>query len=644
MLLTLLKVTFFFGVILAAALGAMYLAEHGQPLVLQYNGVEYTLGPVQAAVAAVVALLVAWLIVQFLRLVLAFLRFLAGDRTAIDRYFDRSRERKGYRALAEGMLAVASGEGRLAQDQAARAAKYLDQPHLTNLLAAQAAETAGDTSRAEQVYRDMLADSRTRFVGIRGLMQQKLATGETDKALKLAEKAYALKPSHGDLQNTLLTLQTREHDWKGARQTLKDKRRQGSLPQDVHLRRDAVLALQEASEVLAHGNSISAREAAISANRASPDLVPAAVLAARSYLAQKDTRNASRLLQKAWEAQPHPALAAAYAEIVPDETPAQRVRRFEDLIRQKPNHEESRLLKAELALTAEDFPAARRALGDLAETRPTTRSLAIMAAVERGEGADDSIVRGWLARAMNASRGPQWVCDNCHNVMADWAPVCDSCHGFDTLTWREPPIAARLASAGNGVEMLPLLIGRPAGSEGHVNSAFAEGDAYAEGTDSPLHLPEPARRDSAGTAPGTIAPEPPVMHHRRPPAPDVPAVKPGMVPRESDYAPSSTVTDPEPRREPRRSWGRAPHAAPPVETAPPMPVTPTSAPVPGEAVPAADLGSLAQPVSIIVPPPTQSDAVGHQRAATPRHADGMVGQSGNPPVRPDVEPPAADDS
>ena len=115
----------------------------------------------------------------------------------------------------------------------------------------------------------MLADSRTRFVGIRGLMQQKLATGETDKALKLAEKAYALKPSHGDLQNTLLSLQTREHDWKGARQTLKDKRRQGSLPQDVHLRRDAVLALQEAREVLAHGNSISAREAAISASSAS---------------------------------------------------------------------------------------------------------------------------------------------------------------------------------------------------------------------------------------------------------------------------------------------------------------------------------------------------------------------------------------
>ncbi|HRO16268.1 MAG TPA: heme biosynthesis HemY N-terminal domain-containing protein, partial [Paracoccus sp. (in: a-proteobacteria)] len=440
MLLSLLKILFFFSIVLAAALGAVHLAETGQPMQVVFNGTEYTLGPVQAAVAAVVLMLAAWLAVQLLRLAWAFIRFLAGDRTAIHRYFDRARERKGYQALAEGMLAVASGEGRLAQDKAARAAQFLDRPHLTNLLAAQAAETAGDAARAEQIYRAMLADNRTRFVGIRGLMQRRLALGDTRTALRLAEKAYALKPAHTEVQDTLLGLQTRAQDWKGARRTLKDKRRQGSLPQDVHLRRDAVLALQEASEVLAHGNSISAREAAISANRASPDLVPAAVLAARSYLAQKDSRNASRLLQKAWGAQPHPSLAAVFAEIVPDETPAQRLRRFEDLIRQNPDHEESHLLQAELALAAEDFPAARRALGAIAEKHPTVRSLAIMAAIERGQGADDSVVRGWLTRAMTASRGPQWVCGKCQGVMAEWSPVCGHCGGFDTLTWREPPV------------------------------------------------------------------------------------------------------------------------------------------------------------------------------------------------------------
>ncbi|MDO5370607.1 heme biosynthesis protein HemY [Paracoccus sp. (in: a-proteobacteria)] len=577
MLLTLLKVTFFFAVVLAAALGAMYLAEHGAPLLIQFNGVEYTLGPVQAAIAAVLLLFFAWLAVQILRLVWALLRFLMGDRTAIDRYFDRARERKGYKALAEGMLAVASGEGRAAQDHAVRAAKYLDQPHLTNLLAAQAAETAGDAAQAESVYRTMLADNRTRFVGVRGLMQQRLAMGDTATALRLAEKAYAIKPGHADVQDTLLGLQTRAHDWKGARATLKDKRRQGALPKDVAIRRDAVLALQEASEVLAHGNSISAREAAISANKASPDLVPAAVLAARSYLAQKDTRSASRLLQKAWGAQPHPSLAAAYAEIVPDETPAQRMRRFEDLIRQNPDHQESRLLQAELALAAEDFPAARRALGDLAETHPTVRSIAIMAAVERGSGADDSVVRGWLARAMNASRGPQWVCDNCHNIMAEWSPVCDSCHGFDTLTWREPPVAAQMVTAGNGVEMLPLIVGRP--------SHAPEADQAAEVT--PLPAPRPA--------PSRPAPRP---------------VAPGMVERESDYAPSVTVTH---------------RQAPPAPD--PAPVTPQ----PPAAAPAMPEPSVAEPAAPSEPEPPTTVTV-----------EVIDAPSGEPPVRPDVEPLAED--
>ena len=44
------------------------------------------------------------------------------------------------------------------------------------------------------------------------------------------------------------------------------------------------------------------------------------------------------------------------------------------------------------------------------------RALTLMAAIERGAGADDSVVRGWLTRALSAPRGPQWVCDKCQQV------------------------------------------------------------------------------------------------------------------------------------------------------------------------------------------------------------------------------------
>src|SRR5690606_34595779 len=89
---------------------------------------------------------------------------------------------------------------------------------------------------------------------------------------------------------------------------------------------------------------------------------------------------------------------------------------------------------------------------------PTARSVTIMAAIERGVGADDAIVRGWLTRALSVSRGPQWVCDNCHTVHGNWAPVCDSCGGFDTLSWTVPK-SGDVAMA-SGTEMLPLIVGQ----------------------------------------------------------------------------------------------------------------------------------------------------------------------------------------
>ncbi|MEM8774287.1 MAG: heme biosynthesis protein HemY, partial [Pseudomonadota bacterium] len=104
-----------------------------------------------------------------------------------------------------------------------------------------------------------------------------------------------------------------------------------------------------------------------------------------------------------------------------------------------------------------NFPAARRALGDMAEVDPDARALTIMAAVERGEGAADSVVKGWLAKAVTAPRGPQWVCDKCQLVQPEWVPVCESCDAFDALSWKEAP-ATEIATS-TGLEMLPLIVG-----------------------------------------------------------------------------------------------------------------------------------------------------------------------------------------
>jgi len=461
MLTSLFKIVLFLMIVVAIAFGATYLMDGDNTIIgdlmITLGGVEYTLSAIEAVIVLTLLVVLIWVGLKLLSLLVATLRFINGDDTAISRYFNRSRERRGYRALSEGMMALASGDADAAMTKAGQAERYLQQPTLTNLLAAQAAEMSGNTTRAEQIYKELIKDPATRFVGVRGIMKQRLATGDTDVALKLAQKAFELKPKHEEVQDVLLQLQAKSHDWQGARKTLGVKLKQGKIPRDVHKRREAVLALSQAADVIDEENSIEKREAAIEANRLSPDLVPAAAMAAREYIAQGKPKLAVRVIKKAWESQPHPDLAAAFSEIAPNETPQERLKRFAQLSKLNPYHIESRLMMSELNLAAEDFPEARRALGDIVENEPDARALTIMAAIERGAGSSDEVVRGWLTKALSAPRGPQWVCDKCNTIHSDWVPVCSSCDVLDTLSWKQAPQNEMQTST--GIEMLPLLMG-----------------------------------------------------------------------------------------------------------------------------------------------------------------------------------------
>ncbi|MFZ3580662.1 heme biosynthesis protein HemY [Loktanella sp. DJP18] len=454
---TFLKILVFVAVVTGLTWGAVQLLDMRGGANISVAGYEITLSALQLVFAFVTLVVAVWLGLKLLKLLAAIFHFLNGDETAISRHFDRNRERKGYEALSEGLFALAAGEGHLAMTKAKRADKYLDRPELTTLLTAQAAEMTGDTRTAEASYRKLLERDETRFVGVRGLMHQKLAEGDTDTALGLARKAFEIKPKHEEVQNTLLRLQAEKSDWSGARQTLGAKLKSGNLPRDVHKRRDAVLALSEAKDILDEGQSMEAREAAIQANKLSPDLIPATVMAARALIANDNPRGASRILSKTWGVNPHPDIAAAFAEIAPNEAPEARLKRFRTLTKQNPDHPETRMLLAELHIAAEHFPEAKRALGHLVTEDPTARSLTLMAAIERGEGADDAVVRGWLTRALTAPRGPQWICDNCQHIHAAWTPVCNNCAAFDTLEWKRPPSGE--VSMPAGTEMLPLIVG-----------------------------------------------------------------------------------------------------------------------------------------------------------------------------------------
>ena len=454
MLWSALKIILFLVLIGTLSLVAATIMDAGGPVRVEMAGYLISIQPIMLIIGIIIVVPLTWFAIWFFGLLKAVFSFLIGDETALSRYFRQRTERQGFEALTEGMLALASGQSSLALSKARQAERCLDRPELTGLLIAQAADASGDRERAARAYRTLALDKRTRLAGLTGMLRHTLSDGDTDTALKIAEKMFALNSANVDLQDNLIKLQSAKGDWEGARATLAVKRKSKLLPKDVVVRRNAVLLLAEGRAKLDDGDVAAGEEAILAANRASPGLVPAAVLAAQLKSRAGDVRAATRIIQRAWNSTPHPDLAAVFADLEPDETAAQRLARFRKLIGSN-RDDESRMVLAELCIADGDFAVAREELGDVAQTREDVRSLVIMAAIERGEGSREDVVRGWLTKAVAASRGARWVCDACGRSDTEWTPVCAGCAGLDTLEWRQVAASGSVHAASVG--MMPRL-------------------------------------------------------------------------------------------------------------------------------------------------------------------------------------------
>jgi HemY protein len=111
-------------------------------------------------------------------------------------------------------------------------------------------------------------------------------------------------------------------------------------------------------------------------------LVPAAALAGRVLAEGGELRKASRVVNKAWEAQPHPDLAEVLANLRFGDAARDRLKRIETLAKKVPGHIESALALARAALDAQEFAKARDALASHL-VAPTKRVALLLAEIER---------------------------------------------------------------------------------------------------------------------------------------------------------------------------------------------------------------------------------------------------------------------
>ncbi|MBI3706655.1 MAG: heme biosynthesis protein HemY [Proteobacteria bacterium] len=424
----------FLGLLAAVMLVVAWFAERPGDVTIVWQGwrIDTSAGAlvIAAAAAAVAAagILGLW-------------RGLVGAPRKFTRWRRDSRRRRGYVALTQGLVAVAAGDPIEARRQARRADVLLNEPPLTMLLSAQAAQLSGDEPTAKTHYTAMLARPETEFLGVRGLLVQAMKAGDRARATELARRARTLQPKTPWVLTTLFELETAMGEWRDAAITLQSVQRAGALAPAAVKRHQAAVLIELSRQAAERGEPREAVRYAEQAYRAETDHPAAATWLARSYAAAGDQRKAGHLVEQEWARRPHPELLAAYRLARPVAQPLQWVKQVERLARLAPTHRDSLEALGTAALDAGLWGEARRHLTAAvaaAGDRPGAGLCRLMARLEEEEKNDATAMRRWLQQAAEAPADAGWICESCGAAHGRWQANCTRCGAFDRMIWRAP--------------------------------------------------------------------------------------------------------------------------------------------------------------------------------------------------------------
>lgn len=324
--------------------------------------------------------------------------------------FSRSRKaskvKAANRALADGLLAAEAGDALMAKKLSKKAAQHADDDRLKLLLEARAAEIADDWSGAERAWGQLARLPGGQLAGLRGAASAASARGDAISAEARTREALEMKSGADWPFNALFDSQVAAGKWNEALTTLSIGEKRAQISGESLRRRRAVLYTARAA-ALQHSERKEAQRLLAEAIRSAPSFPPAAWHGARQLMIDGKVKPAQGVLELGWKARPHPALAQLMRRLDTGATPAHIAQRLNALIDANPDHRESRILAAELAMQDRDWLNAVKTLALLVEEKPTARLCLLLEKALRGYG-DLTEAERWGRMAVTAAREPEW--------------------------------------------------------------------------------------------------------------------------------------------------------------------------------------------------------------------------------------------
>jgi HemY protein len=317
-----------------------------------------------------------------------------------------ARTRKANAALAEGLLAAEGGDAKAALKLARRAMRHAEDERLKLLLEARAAEANDDWAGAERAWGLLTRLPGGQLAGLRGAATAASERGDQLTAESRAREALALKSDADWPFNSLFDLQVSKGDWNKALETLSLGEKRG-LVQGINVKRRRSVLYTAKAVNLQHTEKLAAQRALAEAIRAAPDFPPAVYHGARFLMTDAKVKAAQGVLELGWKARPHPALAQLSRRLVPQDSRFNIAARLKALANVHPDHRESRILTAEIAMDTADWVGAIKSLALLVEENPTARLCLLMERALKGYG-DHVEAQRWGRMAASASREADW--------------------------------------------------------------------------------------------------------------------------------------------------------------------------------------------------------------------------------------------
>jgi HemY protein len=438
------RVVYFLIAVGVLSLAVAWIADRPGDVLITWQGlrIETSVLVLGAAMLVLVALLL---------LLWSLLRTLWRSPTLFANLRRHRRGVRAYEAISNGLVAVGSGDIAAARRLAAEVNRIAPGEPLALLLNAQAAQLSGDRAGADRAFRAMASRPDTKTLGLHGLYVEARRRDDHTSARAYAEEAARTAPALSWAGRAVLEFRCAVGDWAGALALL--ERSKDALEKAVYRRQRAVLLTAQALAT-EETDRDSAKASALEAAKLAPTFVPAAALAGRMLAEGGDLRKASRMVAKAWRADPHPELAQVYAELRFGDAARDKLNRIEALVKKTPGHLESALAVARAALDAREFSRARSVLAPYLAA-PTKRIALLMAELERAERNDEGRAREWLARGLHAAPDPQWTADG--HVSDRWLPISPVTGRLDAFEWRVPL---------TGILSAPVIEPEPAETEG----------------------------------------------------------------------------------------------------------------------------------------------------------------------------------